>query len=227
VRPMDTFGHTDGPKGHFEIEFDNVRVPVTNVLLGDGRGFEISQGRLGPGRIHHCMRAIGQGERALSLMCKRVQQRKAFGKQLSQFDTILQDIAKSRSSLDQARMLTQKAADLMDKLGNKDPYTRQLLSLVKAVVPSTVAAVVDRAMQAHGGLGISSDTPLWVMWMSMRALRFADGPDEVHWRTAAGIELERQKNSILTKETGYNAVDRSQVWRRSTDAISPSTLAKL
>merc|ERR1712087_422408 len=148
LRPMEALGDDDSPKGHMEIRFDNVRVPFTNVLLGEGRGFEISQGRLGPGRIHHCMRLIGQAERALSLMCRRVTERTAFGKKLSSFDTIVQDIARSRGDIEVSRLLVHKAASMMDEFGNKDSRTRQLLSLVKAYVPITVQFVVDRCMQA-------------------------------------------------------------------------------
>jgi alkylation response protein AidB-like acyl-CoA dehydrogenase len=227
LRPLKAFGHDDAPKGHFHILFENVRVPVSNVLLGEGRGFEIAQGRLGPGRIHHCMRHLGQAERAISLMVKRVQNRKAFGKKLADFDNVLELIAKSRGEIDQCRLLTQTAAQKMDELGNKDAYTRQLLALVKAMVPAAVATVVDRAIQMHGGMGTCQDTFLATSYFGARALRIADGPDEVHFRTAARIELERQRDSILTKSTGYYPVDRTRIFRRSTDPISPATVAKL
>lgn len=227
LRPLKAFGHDDAPKGHFHILFENVRVPVANVLLGEGRGFEISQARLGPGRIHHCMRSLGQAERAISLMCKRVQSRKAFGKQLAEFDNVLELIAKSRGEVDQCRLLTRQAAQLMDERGNKDPYTRQLLSLVKAIVPMNVSTVIDRAIQMHGGMGTCQDTFLAGAYFGARSLRLADGPDEVHFRTAARIELERQRDAVLTKATGYFPVDRTEVFRRSTDPISKETLAKL
>jgi alkylation response protein AidB-like acyl-CoA dehydrogenase len=227
LRPLKAFGHDDAPKGHFHILFENVRVPVSNVLLGEGRGFEIAQGRLGPGRIHHCMRHLGQAERAISLMVKRVQNRKAFGKKLADFDNVLELIAKSRGEIDQCRLLTQTAAQKMDELGNKDAYTRQLLALVKAMVPAAVATVVDRAIQMHGGMGTCQDAFLATSYFGARALRIADGPDEVHFRTAARIELERQRDSSLTKSTGYYPVDRTRIFRRSTDPISPATLAKL
>jgi len=216
---MEAFYDDDAPKGHMEIDFEDVRVPFENVLLGEGRGFEISQGRLGPGRIHHCMRAIGQAERALTLMCQRVQSRKAFGRQLSQFDTILQDIAKSRVEIENARFLTQHAADLMDIHGNADKRTRQMLSLVKAHVPITVQNIADRCIQAHGAMGVSQDTPLFAIWCGGRALRLADGPDEVHWRTAGRIELSLQKDSPL-KSIGHYKPDPACVFRRSTDPIS-------
>eukprot|EP00442_Polarella_glacialis_P047194 CAMPEP_0115119040 /NCGR_PEP_ID=MMETSP0227-20121206/44854_1 /TAXON_ID=89957 /ORGANISM="Polarella glacialis, Strain CCMP 1383" /LENGTH=372 /DNA_ID=CAMNT_0002520433 /DNA_START=73 /DNA_END=1188 /DNA_ORIENTATION=- len=151
VRPMETFGDDDCPKGHMEILFEDVRVPVTNILWGEGRGFEIAQLRLGPGRIHHCMRMIGQAERALSLMCRRSMSRRAFGQQLSEMGSIIQQIAETRAEIDQARLLVREAADRMDHLGNRDHYTRKILSLVKAVVPGMAQKVIDRAMQIHGG----------------------------------------------------------------------------
>jgi alkylation response protein AidB-like acyl-CoA dehydrogenase len=151
IRPMEAFGDDDAPKGHMEILFEDVRVPFENVLLGEGRGFEISQGRLGPGRIHHCMRLIGNAERCLSHMIRRVQERSAFGKQLSKFDSILQDIARCRCEIEMCRLLVYKAADMMDAHGNGDGRTRQFLSLVKAHVPMAVQTVVDRCIQAHGG----------------------------------------------------------------------------
>eukprot|EP00036_Acanthoecidae_sp_10tr_P015075 CAMPEP_0206293582 /NCGR_PEP_ID=MMETSP0106_2-20121207/4212_1 /ASSEMBLY_ACC=CAM_ASM_000206 /TAXON_ID=81532 /ORGANISM="Acanthoeca-like sp., Strain 10tr" /LENGTH=448 /DNA_ID=CAMNT_0053724183 /DNA_START=171 /DNA_END=1514 /DNA_ORIENTATION=- len=197
VRPMEAFGEDDAPKGHMEILFDHVRVPVGNVLLGEGRGFEISQGRLGPGRIHHCMRLIGSAERALSHMVRRVQDRKAFGKPLAKFDTILQDVAKSRAEIEMCRLLVYRAAEMMDVHGNRDGRTRQMLSLVKAHVPGAVQIVVDRCIQAHGAMGLSQDTPLIAAFAGARWLRLADGPDEVHWRTAARLELTMQKHSPL------------------------------
>merc|ERR1712166_1366007 len=219
MRPMFAMGDDDAPKGHMEILFEDVRVPFANVLLGEGKGFEISQGRLGPGRIHHCMRAIGQAERSLSLMCVRTQQRKAFGKKLSQFDTILQDIAKSRCEIDNCRFLVHRAAEMMDVHGNKDPRTRQILSIVKAHVPVTVQVIVDRCIQAHGAMGLSQDTPLFMMFAGARMLRLADGPDEVHWRTAARVELSLQKQSPLA-QIGHYEPDRANVFRKSTDPIT-------
>merc|ERR1712083_210575 len=152
-----------------------------------------AQLRLGPGRIHHCMRFIGQSERALSLMCQRAEERNAFGSKLSSMGSIIQQIAECRSEIDQARLLVQEAADRMDQLGNTDPYTRKMLSIVKAVVPSMAQKVIDRAMQVHGGLGISQDTFLPGALIGARCLRWADGPDEVHWRTAGRMELDYQK----------------------------------
>eukprot|EP00931_Biecheleriopsis_adriatica_P114883 TRINITY_DN90764_c0_g1_i1.p1 TRINITY_DN90764_c0_g1~~TRINITY_DN90764_c0_g1_i1.p1 ORF type:complete len:465 (+),score=77.11 TRINITY_DN90764_c0_g1_i1:83-1396(+) len=209
VRPMETFGEDDCPKGHMEILFEDVRVPLGNMIWGEGRGFEIAQLRLGPGRIHHCMRHIGQAERALSLMCLRASNRTAFGKKLSQNDSIVQQIAECRSEIDQARLLVREAADRMDRLGNKDHYTRKLLSLVKAVVPSMTQRVVDRAMQVHGGLGSSQDTFLASAFLGSRCLRWADGPDEVHWRTAGRLELEYQTKESPLYDIGlYEHVTR-------------------
>lgn len=222
VRPMLALGDDDAPKGHMEIIFNNVRVPYTNVILGEGRGFEISQGRLGPGRIHHCMRLIGQAERALSLMCKRVNERKAFGKKLVKFDTILQDIAKSRCDIESCRLLVYKAADMMDKYGNKDSRTRQLLSMVKAFVPKTVQYVVDRCMQSFGAMGISQDTPMFAAFLGARGLRLADGPDEVHWRTVARLEMKMQQKSPLY-DIGTYPVDYKKIFRKTTDPISQKT----
>mmetsp|Transcript_100051 Transcript_100051/g.260925 ORF Transcript_100051/g.260925 Transcript_100051/m.260925 type:complete len:438 (-) Transcript_100051:189-1502(-) len=193
VRPMRTMGDDDCPKGHMEMLFEDVRVPVSNIILGEGRGFEIAQLRLGPGRIHHCMRLIGQSERALSLMCQRAEERSAFGSQLSKMGSIIQQIAESRAEIDQARLLVREAADRMDKLGNTDHDTRKMLSIVKAVVPMMAQKVIDRSMQVHGGLGISQDTFLPMAFVGARCLRWADGPDEVHWRTAGRMELEYQK----------------------------------
>mmetsp|Transcript_37175 Transcript_37175/g.73027 ORF Transcript_37175/g.73027 Transcript_37175/m.73027 type:complete len:450 (+) Transcript_37175:53-1402(+) len=218
MRPLLAMGHDDAPKGHMQLRFDNVRVPVSNVLLGEGRGFEISQARLGPGRIHHCMRAIGQAERALSLHCKRVEQRKAFGRQLAKFDNVRQDIAVSRNDIDMGRLLIKTAADLMDKRGNGDPYTRKLLSLVKAHIPKMVQTVADRAIQAHGAMGVCQDTPLFMIFAGARMLRIADGPDEVHWRTAGRIELSMQKKSPL-RHLGYYPLE-PEVFRVTSNPIS-------
>ena len=194
--------------------------------MGEGRGFEIAQARLGPGRIHHCMRLIGAAERALSLMCRRVSERKAFGKLLVNFDTILQDIAKSRNEIDMARMLVAKAADIMDTSGNK--AARKELSMCKAVVPSMVQTVADRAIQAHGAMGLSQDTPLATTLMWARWLRFADGPCEVHWRTVAKMEVreQQQSNNVLYK-IGHYEPDMNSVFRCTTDEISDFAKSKL
>src|SRR6266566_1299242 len=187
VRALSIFGYDDAPHGHAEIIFENVRVPVTNILLGEGRGFEIAQGRLGPGRIHHCMRLIGVAERALELMCARVQKRVAFGKTLAEQGTIRADIAESRMEIEQARLLTMKAAALMDTAGNK--AARGELAMVKVVVPRMTLRVLDRAIQAHGAAGVSADLPLAAAWAHVRTLRLADGPDEVHRDAIAKLEL--------------------------------------
>lgn len=226
VRPMMSFGDADAPKGHMEIQFNDVRVPFANVLLGEGRGFEISQGRLGPGRIHHCMRLIGTAERCLTHMCQRVESREAFGKKLSQFDTILQDIARSRVEIETCRLLVCRAAEMMDIYGNKDGRTRQLLSLVKAHVPQTVQYLIDRCVQAHGAMGFSQDTPLFKSFAGARWLRVADGPDEVHWRTAARIELRTQKQSPLAS-IGLYEPNADAVFRRSSDPIGKSAQTTL
>lgn len=178
VRPLRVFGNLESPEGHAEIELKDVRVPVENLLVGEGSGFAIAQGRLGPGRIHHCMRLIGCAQRALELMCKRVADREAFGKKVAQYSSIRQDIAKSRCDIEQARLLTLSAADKIDRFGIKE--AKDLVAMIKIVVPQMTCNVLDRAIQAHGGLGVSGDTPLAEFWVYARSVRIADGPDEVH-----------------------------------------------
>ena len=187
VRPMHVFGKDDAPHGHMHIKFHNVRVPESNIILGRGRGFEISQGRLGPGRIHHCMRSIGAAEKALELMCERAVSREAFGKPLAELGGNYDVIADSRIEIEMCRLLTFKAAYLMDTIGNK--AARDAISQIKVAVPNMALRVIDRAIQMHGAAGISQDFPLASLWTSQRTLRLADGPDEVHRRVIARKEL--------------------------------------
>jgi len=189
VRKLTVFGDDDAPHGHGEIEFKDVRVPATNMLLGEGRGFEIAQGRLGPGRIHHCMRVIGLAERALELMCKRVKSRVSFGKPVAERTVTLERIANSRILIDQARLLVLNAAWMMDTVGNK--VARKEIAMIKVAAPNMALTVIDWAIQAHGGAGVCEDFPLAAMYAKARTLRLADGPDEVHRNQIGKLELAR------------------------------------
>ena len=190
-RVLTVFCYDHAPHGHAEIEFKNVRVPADHLLLGEGRGFEISQARLGPGRIHHCMRSIGTAERAIEAMCRRVQKRVAFGQKLADMGSIRQDIARSRIEIDECRLLTMRAAYMMDTVGNKE--ARQAIAAIKVAAPSMALRVIDRAIQAHGGMGVCQDTFLAAAWANQRTLRLADGPDEVHMDQIARLELRKHR----------------------------------
>jgi acyl-CoA dehydrogenase len=189
VRNLTVFGFDDAPHGHSEVLFDNVKVPADSMLLGEGRGFEIAQGRLGPGRIHHCMRAIGAAERALELMCERAKSREAFGRLLSQNDVVIHSIAESRMEIDQARLLTLRAAHMMDTVGNK--AARKEIAMIKVVALRTACSVIDRSIQVHGAKGVSQDTFLAHAYSIQRALRFGDGPDEVHLAAVGKQEMRK------------------------------------
>jgi acyl-CoA dehydrogenase len=203
VRPLNVMGYDDAPHGHMEMYFENVKVPVGNILLGEGRGFEIAQGRLGPGRIHHCMRLVGLAERALELMCRRALSRVAFGKSVAQQTVTQERIAEARCKIDMARLLTLKAAWIMDMAGNK--VARTEIAMIKVVAPTMACQVIDWAMQVHGGGGMSDDFPLASAYAHARTLRFADGPDEVHRNAIAKWELGkygsygRDANAAVTR----------------------------
>ncbi|NOT40874.1 MAG: acyl-CoA dehydrogenase [Alphaproteobacteria bacterium] len=193
-RMLPVFGFDDAPHGHAEIVFENVKVPVENMILGEGRGFEIAQGRLGPGRIHHCMRTIGAAERALASMCKRLMTREAFGKRISEHSVWEQRVAEARINIEMCRLLTLKAADMMDKVGNK--VARTEIAMIKVAAPRMALQVIDDAIQAWGGAGVTTDSGLAHLYAGQRTLRLADGPDEVHNRTIARLEFGKYSNQL-------------------------------
>jgi acyl-CoA dehydrogenase len=197
-RALHVFGYDDAPHGHAEVDLNDVRVPVSNVLLGEGRGFEIAQGRLGPGRIHHCMRSIGVAEYALELMCKRLTSRVAFGRPLAEQSVWHERIAVARCNIDQARLMVLQAAHMMDTVGNK--VARKEIAMIKAIVPSMTLQIVDWAIQAYGAAGVCQDHELAHLWATQRTLRFADGPDEVHRNAIAKLELAKYQSSIVNAE---------------------------
>jgi acyl-CoA dehydrogenase len=199
VRPLSVFGYDDAPHGHMEIHLKDVRVPASNILLGEGRGFEIAQGRLGPGRIHHCMRQIGVAERALELMCKRSLSRVAFHKNIAEQGVTRERIAQARIMIDSTRWLVLNAAYMMDTAGNK--VAKAEIAMIKVLAPTMTLQVIDWAMQAHGGAGVSDDTPLAMMYAHSRTLRFADGPDEVHRNAIAKLELAKHMSLPKTATT--------------------------
>ncbi len=209
MRPLSVFGYDDAPHGHMEVDLKDVRVPVGNVLLGEGRGFEIAQGRLGPGRIHHCMRLIGVAERALEFMCKRSLERTAFGKKISEQGMTLEKIADARCMIDQARFLTLNAAHKMDTVGNK--IAKAEIAMIKVVAPRMACEIIDWAIQIHGGGGVSGDFPLAMMYAHSRTLRLADGPDEVHQVAVAKLELA--KHMTVPRSSRHAALDEMPVTR--------------